>query len=193
MTPHFTDYELLRSATAERDPVLRAAQFEPPEEVLSNLQYLADTVLEPVRVWLGHPIRVTSGYRSPDVNAAVGGSKTSDHLWGKAADLQMADSFMSSPRVIGIRTEILKRTGRSAMANVNANYYLFAALAIRLDRFDIDQLIHEYGDRPGRPAWVHVSASKDRDRRQMLSIGSYTGKRYVQVSLPEVLAMGVKP
>lgn len=60
----------------------------PTEEARANLYELVQTVLDPLRKELGVPIRVTSGYRSPEVNAAVGGSRTSRHMLGLAADIK---------------------------------------------------------------------------------------------------------
>jgi hypothetical protein len=63
----------------------------PTQEAIANLKYLVQKVLQPARDKFG-PIEVTSGYRSPEVNAAVGGvGATSDHLFGRAADIQCED------------------------------------------------------------------------------------------------------
>lgn len=59
-----------------------------PEEYYTNLQELIDN-LDVLREHLGHPIRVTSGYRSPEYNKAVGGAQRSKHLTASAADIQM--------------------------------------------------------------------------------------------------------
>jgi hypothetical protein len=58
-----------------------------PPEVLGNLITLSETVLEPMRVYLGRPIRISSGWRPEEYNAAIGGELTSDHPGGRAADL----------------------------------------------------------------------------------------------------------
>jgi hypothetical protein len=66
-------------------------QFDntPSMQVIDNLQVLVDNVLQPIRNKFG-PVTVTSGYRSPDVNKAIGGSATSDHCFGFAADFEVA-------------------------------------------------------------------------------------------------------
>ena len=62
----------------------------PGQEEIRNLKLLVQKVLQPARNKFG-VINVTSGYRSPEVNSAVGGSATSDHLYGRAADIQCED------------------------------------------------------------------------------------------------------
>ena len=62
----------------------------PSQEEIRNLKLLVQKVLQPVRDKFG-VINVTSGYRSPAVNSAVGGSATSDHVHGRAADIQCGD------------------------------------------------------------------------------------------------------
>ena len=66
-------------------------QFDntPSMQVIDNLQVLVDSVLQPIRNKFG-PVIVTSGYRSPEVNKAIGGSATSDHCFGFAADFEVA-------------------------------------------------------------------------------------------------------
>ncbi len=59
----------------------------PNDEVISNLQYLIDLILNPAREELGEPITVNSGYRCTKLNKLVGGSNTSDHMFGYSADI----------------------------------------------------------------------------------------------------------
>jgi hypothetical protein len=61
-----------------------------PERARTCIQILVQHVLDPVRRLLGRPVRVTSGYRSDAVNDAVGGSETSSHKTGEAADIKVA-------------------------------------------------------------------------------------------------------
>lgn len=80
---YFTIEELTRSATA----TTRGLDNTPTPEIKANLERLVDKVLDPLREKYGKPIAVNSGYRCPELNKAVGGSKTSDHVKGFAADL----------------------------------------------------------------------------------------------------------
>jgi zinc D-Ala-D-Ala carboxypeptidase len=66
-------------------------QFDntPSMQVIENLQALVDNVLQPIRNKFGQ-VTVTSGYRSPEVNKAIGGSATSDHCFGFAVDFEVA-------------------------------------------------------------------------------------------------------
>ena len=59
----------------------------PTEKEIRNMKLLVDNVLQPLRDYIGRPVIVTSGYRSKAVNDAVGGSKTSGHMLGTAADI----------------------------------------------------------------------------------------------------------
>ena len=81
--------ECLRSETAKRLGI----KNEPHDDwVVENLRALAEHVFQPLRDGLGVPIYVSSGYRSPDLNAAIGGAKRSQHMEGRALDLD-ADVF----------------------------------------------------------------------------------------------------
>ncbi len=85
---YFTIEELCRSATA----TLRGIDNTPSEEVKRNLTRLVDDVLDPLREAWGKPLVVSSGYRCPALNAAVGGSKTSHHMRGMAVDIDTGNS-----------------------------------------------------------------------------------------------------
>lgn len=81
LSPHFTLAEMTASQTAAR----KGLDNDPPPEVLERLKRTA-LGLEAVRVILGAPLIISSGYRSPAVNKAVGGAKNSQHLTGEAVD-----------------------------------------------------------------------------------------------------------
>jgi hypothetical protein len=83
LSEHFELAEFLVSETAAR----RGITNEPTPEVIDNLRRLCQLVLEPLRVKLAHPVVITSGYRSLALNRTVGGSPTSHHMQGRAADL----------------------------------------------------------------------------------------------------------
>lgn len=72
-----------RSDTAVRHAIDNTA----PESARKNIAALVDKVLDPLREAWGKPISVTSGYRCPELNRIVGGSKTSHHMRGMAADI----------------------------------------------------------------------------------------------------------
>ena len=81
LTPHFTFQELTRTSHREFDNTPNTVQ-------INNLQRLAE-FLEKVRALLGKPIIIDSGFRSPEVNAAVGSTSVSQHLRGCAADFRV--------------------------------------------------------------------------------------------------------
>ena len=85
LTRNFTLEELVKSETALR----KGLDNTPDEGSVKNLKALAENVLQPVRDAFGKGVKVNSGYRHPDVNAAVGGSRTSDHCKGMAADIEI--------------------------------------------------------------------------------------------------------
>jgi len=82
LSPHFLLSEMLASNTAK----FKGLANDPTPEVEANLEKLCRNALEDIRAKVG-PLKVNSGYRSEAVNAATGGSKTSAHCYGLAADL----------------------------------------------------------------------------------------------------------
>jgi zinc D-Ala-D-Ala carboxypeptidase len=84
LSTNFTLEELCKSEVATR----RSIDNTPSKDVINNLQSLVNNVLQPIRDRLG-AITINSGYRSPAVNVAVGGSPTSDHCLGMAADIEI--------------------------------------------------------------------------------------------------------
>ena len=94
LSPHFTLAELTVSQTASR----KGLDNTPPPDALANLKRTA-LGLEAVRIMLGAPISISSGYRSPAVNKAVGGAVNSQHLTGQAVDL-ICPGFGKPERVV---------------------------------------------------------------------------------------------
>lgn len=84
---YFTIAELCRSNTADRLGINNRCR----QEHVVSLTALVDNVLDPLREWWGKPLIVSSGYRCPELNAAVKGSKTSQHMSGQAADIDTGD------------------------------------------------------------------------------------------------------
>lgn len=79
----FTLDEFTVSQTATR----RGIPNDPPEDVIDSIQALCLKILDPLRRKLGKPIVINSGYRSPELNKAIGGAATSQHCKGEAADI----------------------------------------------------------------------------------------------------------
>ena len=99
LTANFGLHEFLRSQTASRDNI----SMDPPIEVIDNLRRLCVDILQPLRDHLGIPLTISSGFRPPELNALIGGSTTSAHMFGRAADiivegikpLQVAEAIVS--------------------------------------------------------------------------------------------------
>lgn len=132
VTPHFLFYELTRTS-------VRGLNNAPPERETAALVALCENVLEPTRVHFGSPLVVHSAYRSPNVNAAIGGSKKSQHVRGEAADFH----------VVGVK-------------NTDVARWI-------VDTIDFDQLILEFVGASGYSGWVHCSYVTWRpNRREIL-------------------------
>jgi uncharacterized protein YcbK (DUF882 family) len=144
LSAHFTLAELTASATAAKHGI----DNTPTPEVLENLTDLAQC-LENVREVLGHPIQITSGYRSPALNShpEIGGAVNSAHATGQAADF-IAPGF-GSPLAICQRLQPLMRD------------------------LGIDQLIHEHF---GHGSWVHLGIAES--PRYMAMTIDHSGMRY---------------
>jgi zinc D-Ala-D-Ala carboxypeptidase len=85
LTQNFTLSEMTKSETALRFGMAN----DPTETEIENMRLLCEKVLQPVRNYYGMGVKVNSGYRHPLVNAKVGGSATSDHCKGFAADIEI--------------------------------------------------------------------------------------------------------
>ena len=86
---YFSFSEFFKSDVAEKHQVKNIPDDAQLSQVLGNIKALVLNVLDPLRARTGRPIIITSGYRSQRVNELVGGSKTSQHLLGKAADIHV--------------------------------------------------------------------------------------------------------
>ena len=85
ITMHFTLEEMYASDTAKRLGI----NNKPSTQTMINLVYLCAYVLEPLRVAMGKPINVSSGFRCQELNKKVGGVYNSQHLKGQAADIDI--------------------------------------------------------------------------------------------------------
>ena len=147
LSSNFTLSELCKSETAAR----KGIDNTPPEEVINNLSTLCAMVLQKVRDKLG-VVMVTSGYRSPELNKAIGGSTTSDHCKGLAADFE----------VVGFDNKEL-------------------ALWIK-DNLHFKQLILEfYEDGQPNSGWVHCSFEEGNNKCEVLT-AKKDGKKTVYIS-----------
>lgn len=146
LSKNFSLSELLKSETAKRFDYKE--QFNPPYLIRENLKDLCENILQPLRSYLMTPIIISSGYRCERLNKRIGGAKNSDHMYGRAADINGT--------------------------NGHTNRDLFnAAISLGLP---FDQLIAEYPDSQGEPDWIHISYNPERDRRQILVAKKVNGR-----------------
>ena len=123
LTEHFTLNEFVRSETADRNHI----DNTPSQEVVDNLHALCRNVLEPARVAFGSPIYITSGYRCPALNKAVGGKITSQHLRGEAADLQVKGvrnlkRLYNAIKDHGVFAQLLYESNKSGAKWIHVSY-----------------------------------------------------------------------
>jgi hypothetical protein len=119
----------------------------PTKEAEAHLKLLCDNILQPVRNHYGKGVKINSAYRSPESNAAVGGSKTSDHCKGMAADIEI-------PGV-----------ANADLAEYIKNNYKFTQLILEFYTPGIPD-----------SGWVHVSYDPDNLKKQCLTATKQNGK-----------------
>ena len=145
--------EFTRSATAIANGIDNSLDITKADDrkVAENLQYLCQTVLEPLREHFGMPVVVSSGYRCKELNRLVGGVRNSQHLTGEAADIQPL--FPAAPVSAGF-------AGGSSLPQGEAlkQWFLFIQQHCRFD-----QLILET---QGSRQWIHVSICRDDSRNR---------------------------
>jgi len=153
ISANLTLKEVSKRLTATR----RGIDNEPQGEHLTNLIKLANNVFQPIREHFGKPIFVSSGYRSKDLNKAIGGAHkiikgeyvaTSQHCKGEALDLD--------------------NDGRGYPSNADIFWYIY-------DHLEFDQLIFEFGSMEN-PSWVHVSYKSEGNRKQVLRASKSNGR-----------------
>jgi uncharacterized protein YcbK (DUF882 family) len=143
LTANFTLAEMIKSETALRHDM----DNTPGEAEIANLKALAENVLQPVRDHFGKGVKVNSGFRHPEVNAKVGGSKTSDHCQGQAADIEIP-----------------------GVPNADLAQWI-------VDNLDFRQVILEfYTPGVPDSGWVHVSYVASDNKKQVLTATKKDGK-----------------
>ena len=143
LSANFTLKELTKSDTATR----LGLDNTPDEATIENLKLLCQEVLQPIREHFGKSVTVNSGFRSPESNAAVGGSKTSDHCLGRAADIEI-----------------------DGIPNPELAQWI-------MDNLDYTQLILEfYTQGQPNSGWVHVSYDPNNLKNQELTAVKVAGK-----------------
>ena len=149
ISKHITYKEAVRSNTALRLNINNI----PNDYEISNMVGIASNVFEPLREYVGGPIKINSMFRSEALNRAIGGSSRSQHCQGRAIDLD--DTF-------GHKT--------------NAEMFNYIK-----DNLNFDQLIWEFGD-DTNPNWIHVSfVSNDENRGRCLKAEKVNGRTSYRV------------
>jgi len=143
LTANFTLSELVKSDTALRHDM----DNTPGEKEIENLKRLAEKILQPIREHYQRGVKVNSGYRSPAVNQKVGGSPTSDHCKGQAADIEIP-----------------------GVANADLAKWI-------TENLDFTQVILEfYTQGVPDSGWVHVSYDPENLKKQALTAVKQNGK-----------------
>ena len=143
LTANFTLEEMTKSETALRHDM----DNTPGEAEIANLKALAENVLQPVRDHFGKGVKVNSGFRHPTVNQKVGGSPTSDHCQGQAADIEIP-----------------------GVPNADLAQWI-------VDNLDFRQVILEfYTPGVPDSGWVHVSYVAGDNKKQVLTATKKDGK-----------------
>jgi len=136
ISKHISYKEGVYSITATRLGI----NNDPSNKQLANMELIAENIFEPLRKYVGGPIKINSFFRSVKLNKAIGGSSKSQHCHGQAIDID--DTF-------------------GVVANSDMYNYI-------KNNLDFDQLIWEFGD-DDNPNWVHVSyVSEENNRRRCL-------------------------
>ena len=143
LTANFSLHEMTKSETALRLDI----DNTPGEAETDALRLLCEKVLQPVRDHFGKGVKVNSGFRSSETNQATGGSKSSDHVKGQAADIEIP-----------------------GVANADLAQWI-------MDNLDYTQLILEfYTPGIPDSGWVHVSYDPDNLKKQELTAMKVAGK-----------------
>ena len=129
--------EVTRSETAKRKGISNM----PTPEHIENFKKLAANIFQPIREHFGKPIFISSGYRSAELNKAIGGSLSSQHCSGEAIDIDMDGTDITNKQIF----DYIK------------------------DNLTFDQMIAEF-PKQGNPDWVHVSFAANRSQRKQILV-----------------------
>ena len=144
-----SDYISFKEATYSQTANKFGLQNKPNKDHIKNMETLAEKVFEPLREWVGGPIKVNSFYRSEELNNKIGGAMSSSHISGNAIDIS----------TLGKKS------------NLEMLHYI-------IDNLDYDQVISEFPNQDGEPRWLHISyKNKKNNRKQALEI-KRKGKYY---------------
>ena len=144
ISEHISYKEATESYTAKRNGI----ENKPNEYELTNMVALSENIFEPLRKWVGGPIKINSFFRSSELNKAIGGSSKSQHCEGRAIDIDDVYDHKT-----------------------NAEMYEYIK-----ENLNFDQLIWEFGN-DDNPDWVHVSyVSEDGNRKRCLKASRNKGK-----------------
>ena len=135
--------EVIRSESAKRHGI----NNQPTPEHIENFKLLAEKIFQPIRDHFKVPIRISSGYRSKELNAKIGGSKTSDHCFGYAIDIDNDGTSITN----------------------NEIFYFIK------DNLKWKQLIFEFPVN-GQASWIHISYQANNLKNQILIAKKLYGK-----------------
>ena len=149
ISDHITYAEAIHSNTAKR----KGIDNTPSEAQVEAMRLLAEKIFEPLRKWVGGPIKVNSFFRSETLNESIGGASSSQHCKGQAIDID---------DVYGRKT--------------NADMYHWIQ-----QNLDYDQMIWEFGT-DMQPNWIHISyISEEKNRNKCLKAYKEHGKTKYKV------------
>ena len=154
ISEHISEKEATKSITAMRLGI----DNTPNGNALANMKQLAEKIFEPLRTWVGGPIKINSFYRSVALNEAIGGSSNSQHCCkGGSSAIDIDDIY-------GHKT----------------NKEMFEWIK---ENLNYDQMIYEFGSE-SNPDWVHISyVSEDKNRNKILKAVRDDGKtKYIDIT-----------
>jgi 4-hydroxy-3-methylbut-2-en-1-yl diphosphate synthase IspG/GcpE len=148
LSKNFTLSEIIHSNTAKRLGINNA----PNKEHLKNMQVLVRDLIQPIRDVLG-PIRISSGYRNPELNRAIGGSSKSQHCKGEALDLQYWSKGKMSNKEI---YDWVVKSGIEFDQMINEFDYSWIHISLKSNGKNRKQILEAYKDSDGDTAYKIV-------------------------------------